>query len=125
MEHHPDTKVRRVLVVDDDQASRELMTVLFHECGWHCEVAADGLEGIDKSIKEPFDLVLMDLRMPNLNGYGAAARIHAEKKDLPIFALSAYVMDYIPLKCRAAGMRGLIAKPIDVKLFRQWLAEFE
>jgi CheY-like chemotaxis protein len=112
---------KKVLVVDDDAPSQQLMAILLDSLGVSHESAWDGREAVEKVSVENFDLVLMDVRMPHMNGYDAAQRIRQEKKELPIYALTAHAMDYVPAKCSAAGMNGVILKPLDIEAFSTWI----
>ncbi|MBF0571796.1 MAG: response regulator [Candidatus Omnitrophica bacterium] len=114
-------KTKRILVVDDDGLSQELMAIVLDALGYSYESAKNGKEAVEKALKQDFDLVLMDLRMPVMNGYDAARKIHEVKENLPIYALTAHVLDYVPSKCRDAGMTGIFPKPIDVPKFNEWL----
>lgn len=114
-------RIKRVLVVDDDDLSQELMAAVLGEIGYVYEAAHNGQEAVEKALRGDFDLVLMDLRMPMMGGYTAAKQIHEVKKDLPIIALSAYAVLHDPSRCQDAGISKFISKPIDVAELKEWI----
>ncbi|MFT3847133.1 MAG: response regulator [Propionivibrio sp.] len=90
-------------------------------------LARNGQEAVNLALTEPFDLILMDIEMPVMDGYEATRRIRQQErlKDLPIVAMTAHAMRGVRERCLAAGMNGHIAKPIDMPglhaTLRQWL----
>ena len=106
---------KRVLVVEDNAINRELAVELLEDLGLVVEVAVDGREGVEKVHREPFDLVLMDIQMPVLDGLSAAREIRSDKRfaALPIIAMTAHAMSGDRDKSLAAGMNDHLTKPID------------
>ena len=106
----------RVLVVDDARANRELILALLSPFDLHLTEAADGLEALEAARRESFDLVLMDLQMPGLDGIAATRAIRGESelnRRTPIVAVSASVQPADVDACRQAGMDDHIGKPIS------------
>jgi PAS domain S-box-containing protein len=106
----------RVLVVDDVQANRELILALLSPYDLHLTEAADGLEALEAARRESFDLMLMDLQMPGLDGIAATRAIRGESelnRRTPIVAVSASVQPSDVDACRQAGMDDHIGKPIS------------
>ena len=105
----------RILVVDDVAVVRELVCDTLGAAGHDLSVAADGAEAVAASRREPFDLILMDLQMPVMDGLAATKAIR-ETSDLnrstPIVALSVNVQPHDVAACRDAGMDDHIGKPI-------------
>ena len=103
-----------VLVVEDHPTNQFVAIELLSAVGLDVKVAEDGYEAITVFQKPPFDLVLMDLQMPNMDGFTAAEKIRqlAVGKTVPIYAMSAAVMDADREKVTAVGMDGHIAKPV-------------
>lgn len=103
-----------VLLVEDHPTNQFVAIELLSAVGLNVVVAEDGYEAVQKFQKQPFDLVLMDLQMPNMDGYTAAQRIRALPvgKTVPIYAMSAAVMDADREKVTSVGMDGHIAKPV-------------
>jgi signal transduction histidine kinase/CheY-like chemotaxis protein len=107
---------RRVLVVDDVAANRLVARVLLEGAGHRVDLAADGAEAIDAVQRESFDLVLMDVQMPGMDGLEATRRIRALEaacRRVPIIALTADALREQIEECLAAGMDGHLAKPLD------------
>ena len=105
----------RLLVVDDTEVNRELVRLMLTPLGLSVEEACGGEEGVDAAVAKPFDLILMDVRMPRVDGLEAARRIRAgggPNVSTPILALTADVQPENFEACRAAGMDDLIGKPI-------------
>ncbi len=107
----------RVLVVEDIALNQLLMRTLLDEFGFQCEVAANGRIAIEKLQANTYDVVLMDLQMPEMNGFDATDYIRNKmKSDIPIIALTADVTTVDLAKCKEVGMNDYIAKPVDEKL---------
>jgi CheY-like chemotaxis protein/HPt (histidine-containing phosphotransfer) domain-containing protein len=107
----------RILLVEDNPPSRLLIQTILSQSGATVAVASNGLQAVDLAIREPFDLILMDCRMPVMNGFDAtrAIRSHEELKKtghVPIIALTANTLEDDVAKCLSAGMDGHLAKPI-------------
>jgi PAS domain S-box-containing protein len=110
-------KGHRVLVVDDNEGTQALIQEYLHDLGIVTEVAEHGLAALTMLEQHEFDVVLMDIHMPIMNGLEATQRIHQQEKyaTLPIIALSAGVTEAERNNCIARGMVGFISKPIDVE----------
>jgi signal transduction histidine kinase/DNA-binding response OmpR family regulator len=105
-----------VLLAEDNRVNQRLATRLLEKRGHSVVVAADGREALAAIQKEGFDLVLMDLQMPEMDGFEATVAIREKEKAggarLPIVALTAHAMKGDREKCLAAGMDGYLTKPI-------------
>jgi len=115
---HADLKV---LLVDDVLENRELVRTLLEREGVHVEEAEDGRYGVQAADKQPYDVILMDMQMPGLDGLAATREIRASNgpnRNTPILALSANVFDDQLADCIAAGMNDHIAKPVSPDLLR-------
>ncbi|MCP5406373.1 MAG: response regulator [Chromatiaceae bacterium] len=108
----------RVLLVEDNEINRELVLELLHGAGIASVVASDGEGALGALEKENFDAVLMDIQMPNMDGYATtqALRQQARWVDLPIIAMTANAKPEDRNRCLAVGMNDYIAKPIDIDL---------
>jgi two-component system, sensor histidine kinase and response regulator len=109
---------RRVLVVDDDLFNREVASELLQTVGLHVDTACDGFEAVSQTLVQRYDLVLMDVQMPLMNGLDAARRIRLLPgwADTPILALTANAFESDRDACLAVGMNDLLAKPISPAL---------
>ena len=115
-EGRPAGASRKILLAEDNPINQVVALRLLVKRGHRVTVAANGREAVTAVSREPFDLVLMDLQMPELDGFEATAAIrNAETgtgRHLPIFAMTAHVMKGDADRCRAAGMDGHLPKPI-------------
>ncbi len=106
----------RILVADDDATSRELMALMLRRLGAEVELVKDGQEAVARIAAARFDVVFLDCKMPNLDGYEAARRIRAGEgpaKNVPLVAVTAGVLEEECARCQAAGMGAVLAKPIE------------
>lgn len=108
----------KVLVVEDIRLNQLLMKTLLDDFGFEREVASNGLIAIEKLKEKPFDIVLMDLQMPEMNGFEATDYIRKVMlSNIPIIALTADVTTMDLAKCKEVGMDDYIAKPVDEKYY--------
>jgi PAS domain S-box-containing protein len=105
----------RILVVEDDAFNQKIINLVLHRFGAYVVLANNGLEALSTLEQERFDIVLMDLHMPVMNGYDAtlAIRKQARYAKLPVITLSASVTEDERRRCLATGMNDFIAKPIN------------
>jgi len=104
----------KVLVVEDIALNQLLMRTLLDDFGFGCEIAANGKIAVDKLKKGNYDIVLMDLQMPVMNGFEATEYIRNEmKSSIPIIALTADVTTVDLKKCKSVGMDDYISKPVN------------
>ena len=80
---------KRLLIVDDDKQIRELLSFDISQSGYIVDVALDGQEGLKKALENHYDLVLLDVMMPKMNGYDVCKNIRIAKPNLPILMLTA------------------------------------
>ncbi|WP_300570802.1 ATP-binding protein [Flavobacterium sp.] len=106
-----------VLVVEDMELNQLLMKTLLDDFGFECDITANGKLAIEKLETKTYDIILMDLQMPEMNGFEATKYIrNVMKSDIPIIALTADVTTVDVTKCKAVGMNDYIAKPVDERL---------
>ena len=107
----------KVLLAEDNAINQKLAVRLLEKCGHSVEVASDGVEAVEAVKAGEFDLVLMDVQMPNMDGLEAALAIRTLErgmgKHIPIVAMTAHAMKGDEERCLAAGMDGYISKPIQ------------
>ncbi|WPD21152.1 MAG: response regulator [Candidatus Electrothrix scaldis] len=119
----------RILLVDDNPFNRLVAEELMNLAGLTVESAEDGLEAVEMVQAKHYDLVLMDLNMPRMDGFEAGMAIHdiPECADLPIIALTADATGSTRQNCLGSGMNDVVSKPIDPQTFFQtleyWLPE--
>lgn len=116
----------RILVVDDNRTNRELMLYLLHAFGYESQGAADGLSGLEAARSGEFDLVLVDMLMPGIDGIEFARRYKADAtlRQVPLVAVTALAMAGDRERILAAGLDGYIAKPIDPASFVTTIGRF-
>ena len=110
-----------ILLAEDTPVNQRLAVVLLEDRGHTVVVANDGREALDILDRESFDLILMDVQMPRMDGFQATAAIRAGEagtsRHIPIFAMTAHAMKGDRERCLAAGMDGYISKPIRAEQF--------
>jgi PAS domain S-box-containing protein len=107
----------RVLLVEDNDMNQQIATELLRSAGVRAIIASNGREAIER-LEEPgarYDMVLMDIQMPEMDGYEASRRIRSQERfaDLPIIAMTAHALLEEQQKATAVGMNDYISKPID------------
>jgi CheY-like chemotaxis protein len=119
----------RILVVDDDKVMREVFTVMLQRSGFEVAVADDGLMGVEMWEAGNFDLVLMDVQMPRMNGFEATHAIREKEVvrggHTPIVAITAFALHNDELKCLTAGMDAYMSKPVDFKKCIELIRELD
>lgn len=123
-EEDPDTieldienKSIKILVVEDIALNQLLMKTLLDDFGFGCDIAVNGKVAIEKLETNTYDLILMDLQMPEMNGFEATEYIRKKMNSkIPIVALTADVTTVDLAKCKAVGMNDYIAKPVDERV---------
>jgi len=111
-------KLRKVLLAEDDLVSRNIMTIILKKRGFQVVAVENGKEAVSVYEKKKFDLILMDVNMPYLDGFSATAQIRSMEKKLsvhtPIIAMTAYALKGDREKCLESGMDDYLCKPIDI-----------
>jgi hypothetical protein len=119
------TEKYRILLVEDNQINQLLAMTILQNFGIEVITADDGQQGVDKIKDEDFDLVLMDVQMPVMNGYESTAAIRAMGMQIPIIGLTANVYKEDIEKCFESGMNAHLGKPFtESTLFnelKKWL----
>lgn len=103
-----------ILVVDDGKANRRLIRLILERAGCNVTEADNGQVGYEKAITEKFDVVLMDMQMPILDGYQATRKLRDEGYQGSVIALTANAMKGDQQKCMDAGCDGFLPKPVDM-----------
>ena len=114
----PDIGTLRVLAVDDHEVNRRTLALVLEPLGVDLTTASDGLEALRRLEDQTFDVVLMDVNMPGLDGREATRRLRAGRglnHDTPVIGFSAGVADDEVQACHDAGMTDWLAKPLDIR----------
>ena len=110
----------RILVAEDNAINRLVAVRILQKAGHSAEVAVNGMEAVDLMANVAFDLILMDVQMPLMDGFEATARIREKEQStgqhLPIVAMTAHAMKGDRERCLESGMDGYVAKPIQEKV---------
>ena len=116
MKSTPSCTGRPVLLVDDIKINRDIIGAFLDSAGYAVTLAECGEEAVRLATEQDFDLILMDVRMPRMDGFEATRRIRAlsgARGQVPILGQTAYTFLYQIAQCREAGMDGQITKPVD------------
>ena len=105
----------RILIAEDILTNRKLLAMLLRNMGFETIIAEDGEQAVDKALAEPVDLILMDMQMPNVNGYEATRILRNKGFKGPIVAVTAHAMTGDDKKCIEVGCDDYLSKPIDRK----------
>jgi CheY-like chemotaxis protein len=118
-----------VLVVDDNQVNRRVAELLCQHSGWNVSSVEDGLKALEVLEQKAFDLVLMDVHMPGLDGITTTERLRRMPTAspnflVPVFALTADRSPETQRRCFAAGMDGFVSKPLTMEKVQEVLGRF-
>ncbi|MFO1006646.1 MAG: response regulator [Planctomycetaceae bacterium] len=120
---HMRLKSARVLVVDDGEPNRELIRLVLRRTGLTVDEAENGQHAISAVEKQPYDIILMDMQMPVMDGYEAAKLLRQMGRTMPIIALTGHAMKGDEEKCREAGCTGYLTKPVNIDELLKTVAE--
>ncbi len=107
----------RVLLADDEPMGREIIQILLTDIGLAIDLADDGARALDHARRQRYDLILMDMQMPNMNGIEATQAIRADSMNVttPIVAMTANAFEEDRRTCLAAGMNDHVGKPVEAE----------
>lgn len=105
----------RVLVVDDSPDNRHLISRYLAKTGADVGTADNGIQGVRRALDEDFDIIIMDIQMPEMDGYAATEKLRSEGYRRPIIALTAHAMGEVYEKCISVGCTDYLPKPINSK----------
>jgi CheY-like chemotaxis protein len=112
----------RILLVEDGSTNRKLLGLILRRAGAEVADAENGQIGLDLATRDPYDLILMDMQMPVMDGYTASRKLRERGIHCPVIALTAHAMSGDEKKCLAAGCSGYLTKPIDPDLLLRTVA---
>lgn len=117
-----------VLIAEDNLTNQKVIQFLLEQLGAHCTFARNGVQAVKHYEKEDFDIIFMDIYMPDMNGYMATQAIKETakyiKKNTPIVAVSASAFEEDIVNAKAAGIDDFIAKPIDVNRLKELIEKY-
>lgn len=116
----------RILLIEDNEQNRYLATFLLEKHGCTVAHAPDGPAGLQLAAAQPFDLILLDIQLPGMDGHAVARALRAQTAlaHVPIVAVTSYAMAGDREKAMAAGCNGYLEKPIDPDTFVAQVAAF-
>ncbi|WP_260291786.1 sigma-54-dependent transcriptional regulator [Sedimenticola hydrogenitrophicus] len=106
--------MKKALIVDDDRAIRRTLELHLIEEGFEVLTAEDGLRGVELALQEPVDMVLLDLRLPKLDGFEALQQIKRKKPGLPVVMITAYDDMHTAIEAIRLGAIDHLGKPLDL-----------
>jgi len=111
--------VARILIIEDYSDTRDLTQIILADAGYSVCCANDGLSGLHHALHDNPDLILMDLNLPQMNGWQATRCIKANPatKHIPVLAFTAYATDEACARALQAGCEAIITKPFDIDAF--------
>jgi two-component system cell cycle response regulator DivK len=117
---------KRILVVEDQEDNRRIIRDLLESVGYQLIEAVDGAEGVRLAQSERPDLILMDIQLPELDGYEATRRIKAEPelRAIPIVVVTSYALSGDDAKAKAAGCDAYVAKPFSPRQLLATIRQF-
>ncbi|MEG3639194.1 hybrid sensor histidine kinase/response regulator [Magnetococcus sp. PR-3] len=122
----PDFEPASLLLVEDNPTNQQVAKELLEVVGLSVTIVDNGIAAVDRVQKERFDLILMDIQMPQMDGYQATALIRSDKRfaDLPIIAMTAHALFSDQERCLAAGMNDHVGKPVEPQHLYHTLARW-
>ena len=106
---------KRILIVDDDQEIRELLEFDIKQSGYYVDTAKDGLEGLNKALNNSYDLIMLDVMMPKMNGYDVCKNIRQAKLAIPVLLLTAKGTIDDKTEGFDCGADDYLVKPFDIQ----------
>jgi two-component system chemotaxis response regulator CheY len=105
----------KVLAIDDSRTIRSLVRKVMEDAGFACVCAEDGVDGVNRFAEENPDIVITDINMPNMDGFGVIQSIRSgtTNRMVPILVLTTESADHLKARAREAGATGWIVKPFD------------
>ncbi len=104
---------KSILIVDDSEDNLEIIKLFLNSYGGETDVASDGYEALEKLRMNTYDIILMDIEMPNMNGFQLIKELKRLKNQTPVVALTAHAMPEDKMKTKNAGFFAHVSKPID------------
>ncbi|HYW96496.1 MAG TPA: response regulator [Bacteroidales bacterium] len=113
-----------ILVVEDDEASREFLSEVIGSLGYKLITAKNGREGIDHFKKYGADLILLDIRLPDINGIEVLERLKEHSPEIPVIAQTAFAMQQEREEFLSRGFDGYISKPVKPEALASAILKF-
>jgi len=105
---------KKILIIDDEEGMRSVLIDLFGECGYQTSTAEDGKSGLRKALEGDFDLMMLDLSLPGLDGLGVLGCLKEQKPDMPVVMMTGYASMNGAITAMKLGAYEYITKPFDI-----------
>lgn len=115
---------KKILVVEDNPINQELLAEILERLEYSVDVANNGKIALDQVEKGPYDLILMDIQMPEMDGIEATKNIRKKFPDVPIVAITASIFQSDKIECTKAGMNGFLSKPYTFDQVKDIVSKF-
>lgn len=103
-----------ILIAEDNRLNQKIISIMIERLGWNYFMVDNGQKAVDECISKDYDVVLMDIDMPVMNGWDATIEIKKIKPDLPVIALTAYSEEIFRQRSFDVGMNYFLAKPYNL-----------
>jgi len=114
-----------VLIIEDDPGYQRILELYFHRAGAGCDCCFDGKSGIEKALSGSYDLIIIDIHIPKMDGFAVATRLRDEKETTPLIAITAITIEGLRRNALKVGFNGFLEKPITeekiAEIMRQYL----
>jgi len=114
---------KRALAVDDNGINLKLVSLMLQRVGMQVDTAENGAAAIESCARHSYDLLLMDIEMPDMSGLETTRRLRIAGHTMPIIALTAHAVTSLEEQCREAGMHGYVTKPVSLQQLGQMIAQ--
>jgi signal transduction histidine kinase len=114
----------KILVAEDNPSNQKLIAILLQKMGLEVVLVDDGLQAVEQCGQQTFDLILMDMQMPRMNGYDAVRQLRSQGVQTPVIAVTANAMSGDDQKCLDVGCDGYLSKPIDRKKLEELIGQY-
>ena len=122
--HSKNLRDIKVLLVEDSVDNQILIQLILKKYEVQVDIASNGLEGLEKAVSKNYDVILMDMQMPELDGYTATERLRQKGYTKPIIALTAHAMNEERQRTKLAGCDAHLTKPLDFEMLIKTIAQF-
>jgi len=106
-------KLIKILIAEDNILNQKIIAILIKRMGWAYKLVADGVEAVSECMSGDYDVILMDIDMPQMNGWEATIEIRRKKNNIPIIALTAYSEESFRKTSFEAGMNYFLSNPYN------------
>jgi CheY-like chemotaxis protein len=115
----------KILLVEDSPDNQQLIQIILSRVGASVDIASDGIEGVGKAMSNNYDVILMDIQMPRMDGLEAIGVLRAQKYTKPVIALTAHAMKEHKDQALTAGFTDYLTKPIQRQPMMEMLEKFK